>query len=342
MPENNTSTIMRNLVMLRMIPRAPTYITTDRILDKLTDQGYQTTLRTIQRDLNKYSEQFPLVTNSVEGSRVQAWSWMEDANLFDMPEMSPLTAFTFHLVEEFLSDMIPPAVFNYLDPHFQRAKTILSHVDSTSWARLTDKVHLIPQGHTLIPAPIPIEVLDGMYQGLLKEYQCEILYRAKGKPRAKKYTINPLGLVFRQENVYAICTFLGYDDIRHIALHRIKKVETTDTTRLVPTGFNLDDYMARNFFHYPVTNEAITIELKFDSPAALHLEETPLSLDQTFTTKGDSTFIKATVPNTNAIRWWIMGFGSQVEVLKPESLRLEFIKQVEGLAQIYSKKKNTK
>jgi predicted DNA-binding transcriptional regulator YafY len=38
----------------------------------------------------------------------------------------------------------------------------------------------------------------------------------------------------------------------------------------------------------------------------------------------DCIIIEATVPDTYDLRWWLMGFGDQVEVLAPKSLRDEF------------------
>ena len=46
--------------------------------------------------------------------------------------------------------------------------------------------------------------------------------------------------------------------------------------------------------------------------------------------------LKASLPNTEQLRWWLLGFGDRVEVLKPKSLRKEFITTVKGLSKIYN------
>ncbi len=335
MSEGNSSTIMRNLVMLRMIPRYPQQTTTDLLRTNLSDQGFDTSLRTIQRDLQKYSLIFPLINTKIPDSREQAWSWMEDAQLFDMPEMSPMTAMTFHLVEDFLAKLLPSVALKSLKPNFERANALLKQVDHRSWTRLGDKIFMVPTGQKLIPAPIKGEILDGVYQALLKETTCEILYQAKGKPKAKTYQINPLGMVFRQAAVYMICTFEGYADVRHIALHRVKTATPKETVRELPKGFDLESYMAANFFSYPVSDQEIKVKLKFYPQAAAHLDETPLSEDQIFTEHKTYTILEATVQDTHALRRWILGFGDHVEVLGPAQLRQEFAEKAQKMNKAY-------
>ncbi|WP_186443112.1 hypothetical protein [Desulfobotulus alkaliphilus] len=36
------------------------------------------------------------------------WSWSADAELFDIPQMAPLTAFSFRMMEEFLLSACRP------------------------------------------------------------------------------------------------------------------------------------------------------------------------------------------------------------------------------------------
>ena len=57
-----------------------------------------------------------------------------------------------------------------------------------------------------------------------------------------------------------------------------------------------------------------------------HLTESPLSHDQTIESEIDGQVqITATVKKTRQLKWWLLGFGAQVEVVKPKRLRNEFI-----------------
>jgi len=58
-------TLLRHWQMLRLIPRHPRRISTAEIEQRLANRGYPTTRRIIQRDLDKLSREFPLVSRAV-------------------------------------------------------------------------------------------------------------------------------------------------------------------------------------------------------------------------------------------------------------------------------------
>lgn len=72
----------RTLAMLRHIPRYPRRVDTVSLRDRLAGMGYVVSLRTIQRDLNKLSERFPLKSDD---SKPQGWWWAKDAGVLDIP-----------------------------------------------------------------------------------------------------------------------------------------------------------------------------------------------------------------------------------------------------------------
>ena len=45
--------------------------------------------------------------------------------------------------------------------------------------------------------------------------------------------------------------------------------------------------------------------------------------------------VKATLEDTAQLRWWLLGFSDQVEVLGPKSLRDEFFELTKKMASIY-------
>lgn len=60
-----SSTVVRYLTMLRMVPRFPNVITTTELAQRLEEQDFSVTMRSIQRDLEKPSADFPLLTTRV-------------------------------------------------------------------------------------------------------------------------------------------------------------------------------------------------------------------------------------------------------------------------------------
>ena len=45
--------------------------------------------------------------------------------------------------------------------------------------------------------------------------------------------------------------------------------------------------------------------------------------------------VTATVPDTSQLRWWLLGFGGEVEVLKPGSLRRKIADAARAMARRY-------
>ena len=73
--------------------------------------------------------------------------------------------------------------------------------------------------------------------------------------------------------------------------------------------------------------------------AGFHLTETPISKNQILKQLEDGRYmLKAKLPDTSQIRWWLLGFGSQVEVIRPTSLRQEFHQTSKSLSKIYKKR----
>lgn len=335
--EEIKDTTLRYLAMLKMIPRYPGSIDISLILEKLQNQGFKATIRTIQRDLNKLSVPFPLISTPMPGSRANLWSWAEEADLMDIPEMSPLTALTFSLVKSFLGKLLPVTVLNYLNPHFQRAENLLGKLHSSHFGRWHEKIRIIPRGQQLLPAPINPTVLETVYDALLQEKQFEAVYKARDSTETKTYNVHPLGLVFRHEIIYLVCTIRDYKDVIHLPLHRFLSAKLIQQPRDSHVGFNLDDFINKGDFSYPVKQESLRIKAVFDNSAAAHLFETPLSKDQEIERINDeSVKISATVKDTSELRWWLLGFGDKVEVLSPETLRQEFAEMFSRLHTRYA------
>ncbi len=66
-----SDTLLRQLLMLGMIPRYPHRITTVKLRDRLEDHDYPVDVRTVQRDFNYLSAIFALLG---DGARPQGWS----------------------------------------------------------------------------------------------------------------------------------------------------------------------------------------------------------------------------------------------------------------------------
>ncbi len=330
-----SDTLMRQWQMLRLIPRHPAKVCTTELMQHLSDEGFGTTQRTLQRDLIRFSDIYPLICD--ERSKPFGWSWMKNADVMDIPGMDSHTALAFWLAEKHLEPLLPKVTSDRLQAHFRAATHLLDQLPVTqgmpAWR---NKVRVLQRGPNLIAPTINEDVQTQLYDALLRQRRLMITYFPRTDNGEKNYEVNPLGLVFKDGIGYLVCSLWDYSDIRLLVLHRVNKAEILEKTATVPDGFNLDDYIASGELDFP-QGKTIKLRALFSSSAAFHLSERPLSEDQCIVEQENHhMLVSATVQDTAELRWWLLGFGDQVEVLKPMPLRRSMAEIADSMAKIYS------
>lgn len=326
-------TILRYFEMLSFIPKEPDAISTPDLLKKLQDQGYDIDIRTVQRDLNKLSASGLFPFTSSEDTKPLCWFWPKHVPRLQWPLMSADEALTFKLVEQFLEPLLPLSVKAHLADYFSLAESTLKVSPLANWV---DKVRIISNNQSLLPAEIDHSVLAVVYEALLKNQRFSGTYQPRNE-EIKVYEINPLGLMFKGSAVYLVATLWNYQDIKQLALHRFSEAALLDKALSIPSDFSLDSYVAEGGFDYPTTPEhTIQLRLSIKSWIKKYLSETPLSADQQITQLDETTFqLQATVKDTLQLRWWLRSFAADAEILEPQALREEFVQTAQALSQIY-------
>lgn len=331
-------TLLRQLSMLRHVPRYPKKVDTTTLQDKLAEAGYDVTLRSIQRDLNTLSSTLPLISDN---AKPQGWSWQLEADQLELPALDPQTALTFRLVENYLRPLLPATTLDYLKPWFQTAEGVLNAVDNNGFSSWPEKIRVLPNGQPLQAPQIDAFIQTVIYQALLQERRVFITYQARDSDCAEDRVINPLVLVVRDHLIYMVCTMWNYSNVLQLALHRIHSARMLDEPVTRPADFDIDAYIAEGKFSYLRGETSIALEAEFSSKTAHHLAECPLSDDQTLTDVGDNkVLVRATVHDTAELRWWLHGFGDGVTVLAPTFLRDEFAQKAKLLAERYAEASN--
>ena len=332
--QSQNDTQLRQWAMLRYIPQQPRQITARDITERLESEGFAVSKRTVERDLLSLSGIFPLISN--ERSRPYGWSWNKDAEAFALPSMSPLQALTLKLAHDHLATLLPASLLVTLAPYFKCAEGVLSSGDGVKkLANWRKKVAIVPPNQPLIPPHYSEEIIEAVHSALLSEQQLEISYTSREQGVSKSYPIHPLGIVQRGAVTYLVATLYDYTDIRLLAVHRILSAQVLDRPAKTPKKFDLTEYVRQGGLGFEESGE-IKLVVRFTTSAVEHLRDTPLSLDQQIEQDQTSwVTVQATVPDTAQLRWWLLGFGDQVEVLEPSSLRVEFINTAQSLHNIY-------
>lgn len=327
-------TLLRHWQTLRRVPRYPLKATSGDICQHLQGEGFDVGKRTVERDLQALSRIFPLVLD--DRSKPFGWSWSRDAAGFDLPGMSMSECLTVTMAQQHLRAVMPASTLDQMAPYFRQAEQKLDALSGhSSLAEWFDKVRIIPPNQPLLAPQIEESILSTLQEALLHDRQCAITYQRRVAGEVDEYPINPLGLVQRGEVLYLVCTIKTYSDLRILAIHRVRSAALLETPCNKLAGFSLDDYIASGAFGW-TSNQTIKLEAVFTAEAGNHLFETPLSPDQTVTVLDDGRLkVTATIQYNQQLVWWVLGFGSDVEVIAPSELRNQLAEKLRLAASRY-------
>ncbi len=325
-------TLKRQWLLLNRIPRRGRK-GTKYFQQALGEMGLDVSLRTIQRDLKELSRQFPLVSDD---ERISGWKWAEDAAVFDIPGMDPHAALAFKMIDLHLGNMLPESCLNFLKPYGRCANEVLAKLENGGVAKWPQKITRISRHLTLESPAIDPLILSAVYDGLLLEKQLELAYNNRTDSKTQPAKVHPLGLVFVDNVAYLVCTFWDYEDLRQIAVHRITSAQVLDEPATLPVDFKLKAYIAKGNFNFPQSEGSIKLECLFDAYVAKHLAESPLNQTQQLKPQPDGKILlTADVEDTAQLRWWLLAFGDQVEVLNPLELRRHMRETCQNMVGMY-------
>lgn len=338
----------RMLDMMTVIPRAPGWISTAQVHERLEALGYEIDRRTVVRDLNKLSERFGFERRGEAGedgkrtAQAYAWRWPAHSPGIGAPVMTETEALTLVMVREHLGGLLPPLVLDALAPQIARAEAKLKGMPNVAGGGLKHwnaTVRVVQPTQPLCRPQVRHAVRDVIYLALATRSQFTGWYRTRGATQAKEMLFHPLGLVIRGQVTYLVATLWEYSDVRLYPLHRFERAQKEDARRREPAGFDMDAYLAQqNGLGFATGRGDITIKLRFSNDVGTHLLETPLADNQQAVEVGKGVLeVTATVPETEQLTWWILGFGDHVEVLEPASLRNEIKDRTERMVGLYAR-----
>lgn len=323
---------IRLLALMRLIPQGKK-IGSKELRLGLEKLGFEVTHRTIQRDLTSLQGFFEGLSN--DGNKdAYGWFWRDDAELIDVPAIDFSTAMVFNLVER-LSPNIP-LLNEKLERYLSAAKNIVKGQDED----YLDRIFVVPRALQLIPAKIDSKIIKCIFDAFDKKCRIHGRYTTRDR-NLMEVELSPLGIVSRFETTYLVATAWNFKDVRHYALHRF----FADTVKLLPEkhvnepeNFDLENYVNQGGFQYLLSDELLKIVLYVEARTAIHLKDTALSNDQCIIELDEPqgwVKVSATVTDSQQLRWWILGLGSKVRVIGPESLKEEIKRDVQKMDSYY-------
>jgi predicted DNA-binding transcriptional regulator YafY len=175
-------------------------------------------------------------------------------------------------------------------------------------------------------------VVDGLVLGRV----LEITY-TDAKGQESKRAIRPYFLEPRPEGrtVYVFAFDEGSREVRPFRIDRIGDARLLPSPFQVPEDFDIDSLVAGSWgiWQGPGRDEVV---LRFDSEVARRVRETVWHRSALVTELGDGGIeMRLTVASEMEMRPWVLGWGANVEVLGPASLREHVAESMRQGAQMY-------
>lgn len=319
--------IKRQWIIMSVVPRARTPAkSTEEIHRILVEQTREAIAkRTVERDLQALSEDFD-IGYRVEG-KTHYWSW-DDVPQMSLPGLTPEQALAFYMVEQNLKSLLPESTLQSLNPFFRAAADTLDAMPASvrSWKK---KFRLIDSAQMLKPASMSVGVARAVREALLDDQALRITYHDRSGEHEFQATILPLALTQRGVELYLIYSNIEETGSapKFIPMQRLQTASPSLATAATPVTFDLDVYLQFGHLGFGHTysipvGRTLDLVAVFSRKTAERLAETKLDERQMLIPRDDGrTTLTAEVKFSGQFLWWLLSYGSNVEVLEPPELR---------------------
>ena len=167
------------------------------------------------------------------------------------------------LAKKHLENLLPPNVMRSVQPFFQQAERKLVYEAADKPEReWLGKVAVVPTSQPLLPPPLDENILNTISSALYQNRWLTIHYRNQNGHESER-RVMPLALVQQGSTLYLVVQYDGYEDKRHLAVHRIQQARL-GTMSFKRPPFDLTAYCAEGRFGYGAARA--TTSLKANSP----------------------------------------------------------------------------
>jgi predicted DNA-binding transcriptional regulator YafY len=313
MPRNDQ--ITRQWYLLRRL-EGSNGLSLDQLVESIPDD-FPKNARTVRRDLEALEAVgFPVVTERHNGQT--RWRLIEGfrnipALGFSATELMALT-FSRKLLQPLEGTEIQAAL-----------NSALNKVASA----------LPPQGHEYVRALDNLfsiglgphknyqqytKTVDLITQAIDKTRTAQMRYFSASRTTTTRGEVDPYRLWYAAGGLYLIAYCHLRKDVRLFAVERIRSITLTDHPYQMPLGFDVQQYVQDALMI--MRGRRIDVDLLFSKKVAAWVKDKLWhSSQETFSMKDGRLRMTIKVADTDELVGWILSFGSQVKVVRPDPLR---------------------
>jgi len=157
-------------------------------------------------------------------------------------------------------------------------------------------------------------------QAVDKNRTGQIRYFSASRNSTSRREVDPYRLWYAAGGLYLIAYCNLRRDVRMFAVERIRSITLTDHPYQMPLGFDVEEYVRDALM--VMRGRRIDVELLFSKSAAAWVKDKLWHTSQEMLLMKDGRLrVELKVADTDELTGWILGFGSQIRVIRPEMLR---------------------
>lgn len=185
---------------------------------------------------------------------------------------------------------------------------------------------------------IATEVSDKMMpiiSSLIDNRRLKIKYYSFSSNEVKWRKIDPYGVFFRRRGWYLAAYCHLVNEIRTFRFSRVREWKHLKEYFKLPNDFDLDEYVTECW--ELMKGESAEVEVKFSSDVAQLILETEFNKHEEKELLEDGSVIyRVKVEGWREIFYWILSFGGDAEIIKPDWLRDKAENEAEKMLGLYS------
>jgi len=184
-------------------------------------------------------------------------------------------------------------------------------------------------------------IFQQINKAIIGKIQIIITYYTITRNKQNVRIVDPLHLMFKGGFWYLIAFCHWRDEIKIFRIDRIKNIQLTNKTFNIPSTFSLSSYLGKSWQIVRGDGKVCKIEIKIFPPASRWVREEIRHHTQEIISLGQEVILfKAEVPSFVEIKKWVLQLGRYAQVIKPEELKKEVMKEIEEMRRRYGKESN--
>jgi len=187
-------------------------------------------------------------------------------------------------------------------------------------------------------AQAPMNLLDTTFarlqEAVMKRRKVHIRYHSLFEGGLIELDLNPYHLLYNRRAWYLVGFSDTHSSFRVFKLSRIRELTILDKCFVDEGDFDLDEFLGRAWSMIP-EGRIHHVKLRFLPKVANNVTEVRWHTTQKVTHNSDgSATVEFRVDGLGEITWWILGYGDQVQVLAPKTLRKRIVEMAKNMVKL--------